>query len=279
VQYRHYHIVSFEMPQEQVSRARRWLYRKNCLGVESLSPATSRTQVRAYFENKQKIDNLKQSLALAFPEVEDFRSTSIGLSYNPEASAAFRPFALTEKHWVFPLGASSDKVPADTAKIYLSPGAVFGSGHHETTQLVAQLMELLNARPASVLDVGTGTGILAILASQLGAEKIAAVEICGQARRQARDNFRYNGLRDVHVAADLKKVPGEYDLIVANLLTPTILHLRKDLLKRLAPGGSLLLSGVTVAEVEDIREAFDGLRLEKELQKGDWVGMTLTSPK
>ncbi len=268
------------MPPEQLTRARRWLYQRRCLGVESSSPDLERIQVRAYFENKQKIETLQRSLARAFPEVDSFRSTTVGLSYEPNSKSDFRPFPLTEDIWVFPAGPRSGESEEERArKIFLNPGSVFGTGRHETTQLIAQLMVSLNVRPGSLLDVGAGTGILAILGNRLGIERIDAVEICPQARSQARQNFRVNGLDEIGLFPDLRKAQHQYEVIVANLLTPTILHLKRDLQRRLSRGGVLLLSGITPAETDEIREAFPKLRLEKQIQSGDWTGMMFTCPR
>lgn len=267
------------MPPEDLARARRWLYEQKCLGVENMESDEARIQVRAYFESKRKMSALRQSLAKAFPDIASFESTTIGLAWDRDAGSDFVPFSLTDDIWVFPV---QGDFPAQRARarerIVLKPGAVFGSGRHETTQLVAQLMTFLDHRPATLLDVGAGTGILSLLAKKLGIESVDAVEISPEARRAAQKNFRLNECPDIRMYRDLKRIPGTYDVLLANLLTPTIIELKKDILARLEPGGRLLLSGIAAGEAEDVRDRFHAMRLEKLIQKGDWVGMLLRNP-
>lgn len=262
------------MPPEDLSEARRWLYQKKCLGVENTPPDHSRIQVRAYFESKRKIEALRQSLAKAFPDIDSFESTTIGLSWNREAGSKFVPFPLTDEIWVFPAtGEFPSQGEQAKERILLKPGAVFGSGRHETTQLMAQLMTFLDHRPSSLLDLGSGTGILALLAKKLGIENVDAVEISAEARLAAKQNFKLNEFPQIRMYRDIKRVPGSYDVLLGNLLTPTILELKKEILSHLESGGRLLLSGIAVNEAEEVRDQFRSLRLEKQIQKGDWVGM------
>lgn len=264
------------MPPEDLARARRWLYQQKCLGVESTPPEHERIHVRAYFPSRKKVEPLRRSLAQAFPEVESFQSTTIGLTWDREVGADFIPFPLTERVWVFPATQTVPVSEVETQeRIYLKPFATFGSGRHETTQLMVQLMTMLGPRPASLLDVGSGTGILAILAKKLGIDQVDAVEISADARRAAERNFRLNDLGDIGMYRDLKRVTGNYEVLLANLLTPTILELKKEILSHLRTGGCLLLSGITAGEAEEVRQAFRRLRLEKQIQKGEWVGMIL----
>jgi len=148
----------------------------------------------------------------------------------------------------------------------IDPGMAFGTGDHPTTRLC--LEELEKSSPlarsgtittgASVLDVGTGSGILAIAAARLGAERVTAIDIDPEAVAVARENVRLNGVvGTVSVAATpLDKVPGTFAIVVANILAEELVRLAPQLLEKLAPGGILLLSGILGGKEELVQQGF-----------------------
>ncbi len=277
LEYRHYHILSFDLSASELAKARDWLYRRECLGVENSQSDQKSITVRAYFTSDRKIKALLESLTERFPKIQKIRTTTIGLRRPRAERRSFEPFPLVEDVWVLPPNRDFAALDSSQRKIFLQPGLAFGSGRHETTQMTAQLMEHLRNRPTSMLDIGTGTGILAIYGRMLGIEKIDTVEISEEARENAKENFKENDLSGIHIYRDLRRVKDDYELILANLLTPTLIYLKDEILSHLTPNASLILSGITHEEAPEIRRAFGRLRLEKQIQQGNWVGMLLKS--
>lgn len=144
---------------------------------------------------------------------------------------------------VVPSWRSSAAGPDDVT-VLLDPGVAFGTGHHATTTLCLGQLQALLRPGASVLDVGTGTGILAIAARLLGAGTTRAVDLDPQAVAAARVNARANGVAVEVARGGLEAVDGTSQLVLANLLTPTLHALAASLVAATAPGGHLVCSGV-----------------------------------
>jgi ribosomal protein L11 methyltransferase len=134
----------------------------------------------------------------------------------------------------------------------------FGTGTHPTTSLcLATLSDLLAARPgASVLDVGTGSGLLAIAAKKLGAGRVAANDNDPIAVRVARENADANGVALELTGAPVEAIDGTFDVILANILANTLVELAPVLDAKLAPGGVLLLSGILAPQEDEVRAAY-----------------------
>lgn len=148
----------------------------------------------------------------------------------------------------------------------LDPGLSFGSGGHGSTQLAMTALEEEVTAGVRVLDVGTGSGILAIGAALLGASAVDAVDIDPVAVSVARDNVACNSFADT-VRVELGSVgqgqpfPGTYDIVVANNMARIILELAEGLVGAVRPGGTLILSGVADFREDTVREAFEALGL------------------
>lgn len=192
-----------------------------------------------------------------------------------EWKKGFKPFALVDGHWVIP---SWCEAPVEAKhKIWIDPGMAFGTGTHETTQLVSECMRDL-ARDhslASCLDVGTGTGILAILAKQFGIGKVWATEIEVDSRRVAKENFAANGCVDI--ALDDKQVENldpQFQLVTANIIDGVLVRIQEALKARVEKGGWLILSGIILEREKDFLSGFKlpaGVDWHRRLQKGDWL--------
>lgn len=171
---------------------------------------------------------------------------------------------------------------AEEQTIWFEPSASFGSGDHPTTELAATwLEEYVRARPnITCFDVGTGTGVLALVAARSGVPSVLAVDIDEISVENARKNCSLNGLTDRIVveqgSADAHS--GVFDLVLANINTPILLQLAPDLCARVAPGGKLLLTGLLVEDIPEIEAAFesDGLTITERDEAVGWALLILS---
>jgi ribosomal protein L11 methyltransferase len=171
-------------------------------------------------------------------------------------------------------------------EIVIDPGLAFGVGNHATTRLTLYLVDQAigapPARPpARMLDLGTGTGILAIAGALLGVHEVVAADNDPTAVEVARANAAANGVAAGAIAfatSTLDDVEGRFDLIAANLSAGVLAGLAAGLTRALAPGGRLLVSGITAAEEESTLAAFAavGLTPREVLRDEGWVAAELT---
>lgn len=163
----------------------------------------------------------------------------------------------------------------------LDPGMAFGTGLHPTTRLCLAALERLADRGAidgrRVLDVGCGSGILAIGAVRLGAASALGVDTDPLAIEATAANARRNrlGRRITARAGSLPTGEGPFDVVLANLIAALLVRLAPDLRAELAPSGTLLASGIFIDRETEVREAFEaaGLRVADRLAEGDWVAL------
>ena len=171
--------------------------------------------------------------------------------------------------------------PEGAVEVVLDPGMAFGTGSHATTSLcLAALSDLLHHRPgASVLDVGTGSGILAIAARKLGARRVAANDDDPKAVEVARENAAKNGVDVEIVAEPLDRVGGVFDVVVANILANTLVELAPGIAAKLAPGGVVLLSGILGGQEAEVRAAYVARGLAPlpggDRREGEWSLLAL----
>ena len=164
--------------------------------------------------------------------------------------------------------------------VELDPGAAFGTGQHATTSLCIRALEDLVRPGMTVFDVGTGSGVLAIVAAKLGAKRVEAVDFDPVAVRVARENVRQNGAEAVvHTERSdlLKSVEGEADLIIANIIADIIVRLFGEVKGSLAAGGTMLLSGIIEDRLPDVVEAaaLHGFSVEKIEQEKGWAAVVV----
>lgn len=151
--------------------------------------------------------------------------------------------------WLAQSGSALEVPQADDGgpiTIVLDPGRAFGTGHHATTVGCLLALQALDLGGRSVLDVGTGTGILAIAAARLGAGRVVAVDTDADAVAVARDNIERVGVDAMVAAGSVSEAAshGRFDVVVANLLTESVIALTADLVAATQPGGSTIVSGI-----------------------------------
>ena len=168
--------------------------------------------------------------------------------------------------------------------IIIDPGMVFGTGHHETTRTCLSLIEKIArvCSKRSFLDIGTGTGILAIGASRLEFEQVTAIDIDPLAVDAAQTNAALNGLTNIEVLeGTIQAVSGKFDLIAANLLVEILIEIAAELSDRLEPGGRAILSGLLIGQENSVIEAMTsaGLNLQEKIIDGTWVSLVMVKQR
>ena len=165
-------------------------------------------------------------------------------------------------------------------EVAIEPGATFGLGDHPTTRLCAAAIWGTRPAPRRVLDVGAGSGVLAITAVLAGAEHATAIDIADVSPAVVIDNARRNGVSDRITASTtpLEHVDDTFDLVVANILAPELVALAPHLLRVLAPGATLLLSGLLDGRYDHVVRALAPLALTKVDELEGWAALTLREP-
>ena len=175
----------------------------------------------------------------------------------------------------------------DAATVVIQPSMGFGTGHHASTRLCLELLQELPIAGRSVIDVGTGSGVLAIAAARLGASTTVAIDHDRDAVAAAAENLVLNRVEPlVHLRhRDLETAPWrQFDVVVANLTGGLLVREARRLAAMLEPGGSIVASGIEPHEAEDVLAAFAAARLReiKQVARDGWVGLllerSLTSP-
>ncbi len=165
--------------------------------------------------------------------------------------------------------------------VRMDPGMAFGTGTHETTRLVIELLEKYTTAGCRMLDVGTGSGILAICASKLGAGECFAYDIDPMAVRVANENIKDSGLSNIRCeVSDLLKQADRsrpYDLICANLVADIIIRMVPDLGPFMAEHTVLLASGIISARADDVIACFDkyGYEVVEKSVENDWCALAV----
>ena len=164
--------------------------------------------------------------------------------------------------------------------VRMDPGMAFGTGTHETTRLVMKIMQDELRGGERVLDVGTGSGILSICASKLGAKSCNAYDIDPVAVKVARENAKDDGCDNITVGvsdllAGVDLSGGKYDFCVANIVADIIIRMMPDIPDYLTEGAPLILSGIIAPRADEVRDAVKaaGFEIVREEQENDWLAI------
>ena len=243
------------------------------LGFESFMETSD--GLLAYIRKSDlSFDNLDHILLLKDPEfkIEYTVSEVPEQNWNQRWEENFEPIILGRYCAV---RAPFHKVPEVKYDIVITPKMSFGTGHHETTHMMLQFVLKNEVSGKKVLDMGCGTGVLAILASMKGAALVHAVDFDHWSYLNALENVRLNGQKGIKVlegnAASLGD--SQYDIILANINRNTLLADIPTYVKHLNKGGILILSGFYKGDLPLISEkcAASGLSFQENLQNNDWV--------
>ncbi|HNV24102.1 MAG TPA: 50S ribosomal protein L11 methyltransferase [Candidatus Omnitrophota bacterium] len=191
---------------------------------------------------------------------------------------SFKPFALTARFDVVPIAHKKNYKSSTRMPIFIDTSLAFGTGLHETTQFMARLIERQEGKFSSFLDIGTGTGILAIVAKKCKACYVKAVDIDKQAVKIAQENFRRNAVtieslkrEDIGKSRMVKK----YDFVAANLVTQDLIAFKKRLVSLIRSQKYLAVSGISLENISKFKKAFRvlPLRLLKIIKGKEWAAL------
>ena len=199
--------------------------------------------------------------------------------WNENWKKYFKAFTIGEKLAVCP---SWDKIDDPEARtvISLDPGAAFGTGSHATTSLCLTVLEKTVNENTSVLDIGTGSGILAIAALLLGAQNAVGVDIDALSCETAQKNAKRNGVAEkaLFIHGDLaEKVSGKYDIVCANIIADVVIRLFENVKDYMKDDGLLLVSGIIDIRSDDVKTAAEkhGFKIIETLTKEEWFAFLL----
>ncbi len=243
------------------------------------TPGWDRSRVVLLVEPDTEIDILLSEAAMA-----------VGLEQTPAytveevaeqnwvqlTQSQFDPIRVSERLWIVP--SWHDSPDPNAINLILDPGMAFGTGSHPTTRLCLEWLERTARQGCSVFDYGCGSGILAIAAAQLGASQVAGVDIDPQAVQAARDNAERNRVTARFIDST-EALAGEYDVVVANILSNPLRVLAPAICGHVRSGGQLALSGILREQAEEIIAVYaPWVPLQVADVREDWVCLAGTKP-
>jgi ribosomal protein L11 methyltransferase len=267
-----------------------------CLGVESVSSARSRRRprlmLRAYFPGRAGRRTLERRIGAALsargllprpaPRLRPVRERRWVETWR----RSLRPMAIGRRLLVVPEGCRVSRVPRGRRPIRVRFGQAFGTGEHASTRLGLRLLETVLRPGDRVIDLGTGTGILAIAAVLLGAGRILAVDDDPVALRVARANLRDNRVATgavtlLHADAASACGRGPFDLALVNIGATVIARILPELARALAPEGRAVLAGILVDDEATLSELARrcGLRVAARRRAPPWSALLLRRPR
>lgn len=250
------------------------LWEADTLGLELQPPVGGMVEAVAYFEDvpglAERLAPLLAGLAAAPPE----RVPVPDVDWVARFREGFSAFDVGRFHIAPPW---DDGDPGGRIRLTVDPGRAFGTGTHESTRLCLQALAGLAAPLGDVLDVGTGSGILAVAAARLGARRVTALDCDPEAATSAAAHARLNEVGFAVVVGDAGAClrPGRFDLVLANLSAPVLLAHARDLARLPRPGGCLVASGLLAVEADEVRAAFGEMALRERLAEGEWAALVL----
>lgn len=265
-----YPFLVVDVPADTADELSAALFELGASGVEERDDQTllrgaggGRVTLRASFSDRAEAEAAIEGLREVDPALSPSIEEVVGDAWRDAWKEHFAPFALTARITVAPPWAERPTTPTGGHVLWLEPGRAFGTGLHATTSLVA---ELLDARAhelskQELLDVGTGSGILAFVALLLGASRAVAIDNDPEVIEVVEENADRNGLRDrVEVReATVEQIDRAFPWVVANIEARVLRPLAAELARVVAPGGRLILSGILETEHDDIVATYTAL--------------------
>jgi len=298
--------LSYEVPDAMVDTIAEFLIELSSNGVgidnrsldtfslESLEETPTKS-VTAYFQSDESLDerirDIKAFLIEIGPNFPGFsyQDPTITRITDEDWSTSwkehFKPMRIGKNLVVKPTWEDFPAGPEDIL-LNIDPGMAFGTGTHPTTMLCLTVLETLlsglrsEEKSLTGLDVGTGSGILTIAAAKLGISHIFAIDIDPEAVQIAQENCLLNGVEERVSVSDtpLAMVSGCFDIVIANILAEDLVRMAPELIARLNPGGSLILSGILIEKETMVIDGYRNstMTLTEVFREGEWSCLVLT---
>ncbi len=224
--------------------------------------------VKDQFEHKQLYDMLAEYNMENSFSVQDMAQKN----WNEEWEKNYDPILVDDR--VFVRSPFHDTNPNVDYEVVIQPQMSFGTGHHETTQLMIEMMLTMDLNNSTVLDMGTGTGVLAFLARKMGAIQADGIDYDRNSVENAIDNLKYNEGADVtFLEGSFEAIPDKkYDVVLSNITKNINVSLLPHLANHVSTGGELVLAGFLNFDMKEVNQLVTelGFTLERNISKGDW---------
>ncbi|MGH7286265.1 MAG: 50S ribosomal protein L11 methyltransferase [Polyangiaceae bacterium] len=241
--------------------------------------AAGKTTLVASFASRELAEEARGAFDASMnPRIEEI----VGDAWRDEWKKYFHPFLLCEGLVVAPPWEKYDGALGDARVLELEPGRAFGTGLHETTSLVAQALAKHAGELADrdILDVGCGSGILALVGLVLGATHARGIDNDADVIGVVRENAARNGLAE-KIEADatpIEEITKRYPVVVANIEAEVLAMMAPSLTRCMAEHGLLILSGILAVKRDRVVTAFDDLELLEEPARGEWIALVFRKP-
>ncbi|MDT3764466.1 50S ribosomal protein L11 methyltransferase [Priestia filamentosa] len=232
----------------------------------------------------ETVDGIKESIngLLSYNFDLGLNKVTISEVHEEEWATAWKkyyhPVKISQRFTIVPTWEDYEPVSTDELIIELDPGMAFGTGTHPTTVMSLQALEATVQKGDTVIDVGTGSGVLSIGAALLEASHVRAYDLDEVAVKSARENTELNSVNEVVTVGQndlLNGVEGQADIIVANILAEIIVRFVDDAYKLVKNGGTFITSGIIMNKKEEVKEALTkaGFLIEEVMVMEDWVAI------
>ena len=246
----------------------------------SRAPKAGEAIVVGYFDKKTAAAKADKRLKREFREARTSIEAVVQRDWSVEWRSQIRSVTVG-RLWVGPPW-ERETAPRDKVCLFIEPKMAFGTGDHPTTSLCLAAVDAYMGdgnRGASVLDVGTGTGVLAFAAKKLGAMRVVGIDNDPMAVELAKECATENGLTDLDLSTrTVDQVEGSFDLVLANILANTLVQLAPAIARKTKH--RLVLAGVLVPQADEVRAAYEkqGLKSVGAVEQGEWVRLDFERP-
>ena len=267
-----------------------WLHDSTVVELDDIKDLPEDMQFMAYFDEEADREDLVKKYKNKLEELKDY-GLNVGEGEITTSYIADQDWNTAWQKYYHVIDFSrhlaivpewEDYKPAfpDQKLIKLDPGLAFGTGNHKTTQLAMMGLERAMIKPQTVVDVGTGSGILAIAASKLGASQVLATDISDESMTAAKENSALNDITNIELQKTslLQDVKGKFDIIVANILAEILLDLIPQMDEHLNENGQVIFSGIDYLQLPKIEKALaeNGFKIDLTMKQGRWIGLGIT---
>lgn len=242
--------------------------------------------VKGYFNENENIEDILKYVNDKIEELKEM-GIDVGKGFVTTSNVFEEDWATSWKKYYKPLKIGNKilikpiwedvEISKEDIVVELDPGMAFGTGTHETTSMCVELLEKYLEENNNVFDIGTGSGILSIVASKLGAEKVTGVDLDEVAVTSARENVSYNKIDNVDILhGDLVDViKGKANIVVANIIAEVIVYLTSIIKPFIKKDGYFITSGIIKDRKEDVLKSLEkeGFEVVEISEKGEWVAI------